>query len=48
MRRAAAIALHEPSKLYGRNRSLLGMSDEQLREFARTPEKRLPYKKRKK
>jgi hypothetical protein len=44
MRRAAAIALHDPSQLKKRNQSLGNMSDEQLREFASTPEKGLPYK----
>jgi hypothetical protein len=33
-RKAMAIALHNPSKLYKRNRSLLTMSKEDLRDFA--------------
>ena len=42
MRRAAAIALHSPGKLYEKNKSLKQMSKEQLKEYAETPEKRLP------
>jgi hypothetical protein len=42
IRRATAIAEHHPSKLYGRNRSLLKMSKEQLHDYASTPEKGLP------
>lgn len=45
-RRAMAIAKHHPGKLYKRNRGLLGMSQEQLHEFASTKEKKLPKKKR--
>lgn len=41
-RKAMAIAEHHPEELYGRNKSLLGMSHEQLHEFADTPEKNLP------
>lgn len=41
-RRAMAIAEHHPEELYERNKSLLGMSHEQLHEFADTPEKNLP------
>lgn len=41
-RRAIAIAEHEPGKLYARNRGLLGMSLEDMRDFASTPEKGLP------
>jgi hypothetical protein len=33
---AAAIAEHEPAKLYKRNRGLLGMSKSSLRDFAKT------------
>lgn len=29
-----AIALHHPGKLHKRNRAMLGMSGEQLRDFA--------------
>lgn len=42
MRRATAIAEHHPEQLYARNRSLLNMSQEQLHDFASTPEKGLP------
>ena len=37
-----AIAEHEPGKLYKRNRSLLGLTHEQLHEFASTKRKGLP------
>jgi len=47
MRRATAIAEHDPEKLYKRNRSLLGMTHWQLHEFADTPESGLPERKRK-
>jgi len=42
MQIASAIALHNPSKLYKRNRSLLNMSGQQLHEFASTPRTGLP------
>ena len=41
-----AIAEHDPSKLKKKNRGLLKMSHQQLHEFADTPEKGLPLKKR--
>jgi hypothetical protein len=41
---AMAIAEHNPGALYGRNRGLLGMSHEQLHDFAATPRKGLPEK----
>ena len=44
-RTVMAIAEHDPSKLYKRNRGLLGMSHEQLHDFAATPTKGLPEKK---
>jgi len=44
MRRAAALAEHNPSQLNPRNKSLLNMSQQQLHDFASTPEKGLPYK----
>ncbi len=44
-RRAMAIAEHHPEELNKRNRGLLGMSHEQLHDFASTPEKGLPEKK---
>jgi hypothetical protein len=43
---AMAIALHAPSKLYSRNRDLLDMSQDQLHDFASTPEKGLPKRKK--
>ena len=39
---AMAIAEHEPSKLYARNKSMLGMTQSQLHDFAATKEKKLP------
>ena len=41
-REAMAIAEHAPSKLYKRNKGLLGMSHQQLHDFAATPEANLP------
>lgn len=35
-REAIAIAEHEPSKLYSRNKSLLNMSHEDMHDFAST------------
>lgn len=46
-RKAMAIAEHHPEELYKRNRSLLNMTHKQLHEFAATPEKGLPEKKKK-
>jgi hypothetical protein len=43
-----AIALHHPEKLYSRNRGLLVMKGSDLEDFARTKEKGLPKRKRKK
>ncbi len=45
MRRAMAIAEHQPQKLYKRNRGLLKMSKKQLHEFTTTKEKNLPARK---
>jgi hypothetical protein len=42
-----AIAEHEPGKLYGRNRSLLQMSQSQLHDFAATKRKGLPARAKK-
>lgn len=42
---AMAIAEHQPSKLFKRNRGLKKMSKGQLHEFADTKESGLPYKK---
>lgn len=39
---AMAIAEHQPSKLYGRNRGLLRMTHKQLHDFAATKRKGLP------
>ena len=47
-RQAMAIAEHDPSRLKKRNRGLLKMSHQQLHDFAATPEKGLPERKRKK
>ena len=41
---AMAIAEHNPSKLYSRNKSLLKMSHQQLHDFASTSHKGLAYK----
>jgi hypothetical protein len=46
-RKAMAIAEHHPEKLKKKNRGLLKMTDEQLHDFAATPEKGLPERKRK-
>ena len=46
-RRAMAIAEHHPEQLYARNRAMLGMSKEDLHDFAATKEKGLPKKKKK-
>ena len=42
---AMAIAEHDPSKLKKRNRGLLGMSHQQLHDFAATPRSDLPERK---
>ena len=39
---AMAIAEHDPSKLYKRNRGLLKMKDSDLHDFASTPTGNLP------
>ncbi len=41
-----AIAEHEPSKLYKKNKGLLKMSKGQLHDFASTSTKRLPVHRR--
>jgi hypothetical protein len=46
-RRVMAIAEHNPGSLYKRNRGLLKMSKENLRDFAETKEKDLPAHTRK-
>ena len=47
MRRLAGLAEHHPEKVYKKNRSILKMSGIELHKFASTPEKGLPYKKKK-
>lgn len=37
-----AIAEHDPSRLYKKNRGVLSLSHSQLRDFAATPAKGLP------
>ena len=44
---AMAIAEHEPSKLYARNKGMLKMSHSQLHDFAATKRKKLPMRKEK-
>lgn len=44
---AMAIAEHEPGKLNPENKGLLKMSKKQLHDFAKTKEKGLPMKKKK-
>lgn len=43
-----AIAEHSPNKLYKKNRSLLRLTHQQLHDFAATPRKGLPERKKKK
>lgn len=45
-RTAMAIAEHDPQKLFKRNRGLLGMKKTKLHDFAATPAKGLPTKKK--
>lgn len=45
-RTATAIAEHHPDQLYERNKGLASMSHQQLHDFAATPEKNLPKKKK--
>lgn len=45
-RMAIAIAEHHPDELYGRNKAMLGMSHQQQHDFASTPQKGLPVRKR--
>ena len=47
-RRLMAIAAEHPSKVFARNRGVLKMGKSSLKEFARTREKGLPKKKKKK
>ena len=46
--RLMAIAEHDPSKVYSRNRGVLKMNMSQLHDFAATGRKGLPMKKAKK
>ena len=39
-----AVALHEPSKLYSKNKGVLKMGKKSLSDFARTPSRGLPRK----
>lgn len=43
--RAMAIAEHNPRALFGRDRSLLKLSHQQLHDFAATPSRALPERK---
>lgn len=45
---AMAIAEHEPSKVYKRNKGLTEMTKSQLHDFASTPRKGLPTRAKKK
>lgn len=47
-RRLMAIAEHHPEKLYKRNRGVAKMGKARLHDFAATPEKNLPEKKKRK
>ena len=47
-RQAMAIAKHHPSKLYKRNRAMKQMTKSQLHDFAKTKEKGLPTRVRRK
>jgi hypothetical protein len=42
---AMRIAEHAPEKLYARNKAMLGMSHQQLHDFAATKNKGLPKRK---
>jgi len=44
-RRLMGMAYGNPSKLYKKNRGVLSMGKTELRKFAKTKEKNLPYKK---
>jgi len=47
-RKLMGLALHHPSKVRKKNKDILKMSKSQLRDFAKTKEKGLPLKKKKK
>lgn len=44
MRRLTAIALHHPEEVSEKNRSILSMKKSDMKDFASTSEKNLPYK----
>lgn len=48
MARLARLAEHHPEKVYKKNRSILQMTGTALHDYASTPDKGLPYKKKKK
>jgi hypothetical protein len=48
MGRLARLAENNPEKVYPRNRSILKMKGKSLHDYASTPEKGLPYHKKKK
>jgi hypothetical protein len=43
-----AIAEHHPEQIYSKNKGVLKMGKKSLHDFAKTKEKKLPYKKKKK
>lgn len=45
-RQAMGIAEHHPEELYARNKSLLGMTHKELHDYASTPQKGLPKRKK--
>jgi hypothetical protein len=45
-RRLFGLAEHHPEKVYKKNRSILQMKNVALHDYASTPEKGLPYKKK--
>lgn len=47
-RRLMGLAEHHPEKVYKRNRGVLRMTKSQIHDFAKTKEKGLPRKKKKK
>ena len=47
-RKLMGLAMAHPEKVSKKNKSILKMKNVDMRDFAETPEKGLPYKKRKK
>ena len=47
-RKLTGMAMHNPEKVSKKNKSILKMKNVDLKHFASTPEKGLPYKKGKK